>query len=77
MLKRDFEKLNQHGVTAKLLCRKLQIKGLTPIRAKKYTPTNLYPLIRENINDENVRNVINETANELQIDLGVSTQEIA
>ena len=73
MLKQDFDKLNEHGVTAKLLCRKLQLQGKTPIRAKKYTPSNLYPLIRENINDENVRNIINETAEELQIDLGIST----
>ena len=69
MLKKDFDILNKYGVTAKLLCRKLQLKGNTPIRAKRYTPSNLYPLIRENINDINVRNIINETAFELQIDL--------
>jgi hypothetical protein len=73
MLKQDFDKLNKHGVTAKLLCRKLNLQGKTPIRAKKYIPTNLYPIIRENINDKNVRDVINETAEELQIDLSIST----
>lgn len=70
MLQEDFKKLNEHGVTAKLLCRKLNLKGKTPIRAKNYKPTNLFPLIRENINDENVREIINEVAEELQIELG-------
>lgn len=73
MLQQDFKKLSEHGVTAKLLCRKLNLKGKTPIRAKKYKPTNLFPLMRENINDENVREIINEVAQELQIDLSSST----
>lgn len=77
MLQKDFEKLNEYGVTAKLLCRKLHLQGKTPIRAKTYTPSNLYPLIRENINDKNVRAIIDETAAELKIDLSNSTPQNA
>ena len=77
MLHQSFKLLNKEGVTIKYLCRRLNIGKKQPLRAKKYMPTNLHPIIRENISDPNVENILQIVADELNIKLGNNTLQNA
>ena len=56
--KRIYDKLQKHGVSAKLISRLLILSGKQPRVAKSYEPKTIYSIIHNNVEDKAVNDTL-------------------